>query len=178
MIFLGLVVALTTTRGACRATFFILHRHYQASCWIAARAIQRQILRSGPVSSASIRAADPRPSDHIQACGLASTLARWENLDHIDIYGGRAALESRPRLVVQSGVRRHRPPIDEPASDPAGDDCTDDPFTLTAFEVSHRGPDNLGYVFEEKPHRPFLAEGRRAGCPSGRSGRCWFAARR
>jgi hypothetical protein len=36
--------------------------------------------------------------------------------------------------------------------------CADEKFSLTAFEVSHRGPGNLGYLFEEKPHRPFLAE--------------------
>ena len=34
---------------------------------------------------------------------------------------------------------------------------TDD-FTVTAFSVTHRGPDCLGYVFEGKARRPFLAE--------------------
>jgi ribonuclease Z len=29
---------------------------------------------------------------------------------------------------------------------------------VTAFSVSHRGPDCFGYLFEEKPRRPFLAE--------------------
>ncbi|HRJ75582.1 MAG TPA: ribonuclease Z, partial [Anaerolineales bacterium] len=29
---------------------------------------------------------------------------------------------------------------------------------VTAFPVFHRGPDSLGYVFEEKARRPFLAE--------------------
>ena len=33
--------------------------------------------------------------DHILGLGgLISTLARWENLENIDIYGGRAPLES------------------------------------------------------------------------------------
>jgi ribonuclease Z len=31
-------------------------------------------------------------------------------------------------------------------------------FTVTAFPVTHRGPDCLGYVFEEKARRPFLSE--------------------
>ena len=31
-------------------------------------------------------------------------------------------------------------------------------FTVTAFPVSHRGPDCLGYAFEERARRPFLAE--------------------
>jgi ribonuclease Z len=34
---------------------------------------------------------------------------------------------------------------------------TDD-FTVSAFPVTHRGPDCLGYVFEGKPRRPFLPE--------------------
>jgi ribonuclease Z len=34
---------------------------------------------------------------------------------------------------------------------------TDD-FTITAFSVTHRGPDCLGYVFEGKARHPFLAE--------------------
>ena len=34
---------------------------------------------------------------------------------------------------------------------------TDD-FTVTAFSVTHRGPDCLGYVFEGKARRPFLPE--------------------
>ena len=31
-------------------------------------------------------------------------------------------------------------------------------FTITAFPVTHRGPDCLGYVFEGKERRPFLSE--------------------
>jgi ribonuclease Z len=34
----------------------------------------------------------------------------------------------------------------------------DDRFTVTAFMVSHRGPDCFGYLFEEPPRRPFLAD--------------------
>jgi len=33
-----------------------------------------------------------------------------------------------------------------------------DDFTVTAFPVSHRGPDCLGYAFEGKPRRPFLSQ--------------------
>jgi ribonuclease Z len=33
-----------------------------------------------------------------------------------------------------------------------------DDFTITAFSVTHRGPDCLGYVFEGKARRPFLPE--------------------
>ena len=31
-------------------------------------------------------------------------------------------------------------------------------FTVTAFSVTHRGPDCLGYLFEEKARRPFLSQ--------------------
>jgi len=31
-------------------------------------------------------------------------------------------------------------------------------YSVSAFEIQHRGPDCFGYVFEEKSHRPFLAE--------------------
>jgi len=31
-------------------------------------------------------------------------------------------------------------------------------FTVTAFSVTHRGPDCLGYIFEEKARRPFLSQ--------------------
>jgi ribonuclease Z len=33
-----------------------------------------------------------------------------------------------------------------------------DDFTVTAFSVTHRGPDCLGYSFETKARRPFLAD--------------------
>jgi ribonuclease Z len=29
---------------------------------------------------------------------------------------------------------------------------------VSAIQVTHRGPDSFGYVFEGKPHRPFLPE--------------------
>ena len=34
----------------------------------------------------------------------------------------------------------------------------DDDFSVSAFSVSHRGPDCFGYLFEEKPRRPFIVE--------------------
>jgi ribonuclease Z len=41
-------------------------------------------------------------------------------------------------------------------------------FSVTAFPVQHRGPDCLGFIFEEKGRRPFLPEKAEAlGIPSG-----------
>jgi ribonuclease Z len=39
---------------------------------------------------------------------------------------------------------------------------------LSAFSVTHRGPDCFGFLFQEKPHRPFLAHKAEAlGIPFG-----------
>jgi ribonuclease Z len=44
----------------------------------------------------------------------------------------------------------------------------DEHFALSAFAVVHRGPSCLGYAFEEKARRPFLAgEAERLGVPAG-----------
>jgi ribonuclease Z len=56
-------------------------------------------------------------------------------------------------------LRGARPPIDvqfreiQPGKIFAGDD-----FSVTAFQVYHRGSDCFGYAFEEKTRRPFLAD--------------------
>ena len=160
VIFLGTSSsAPTTTRGL--SSHIILHRHYRflLDC---GEGTQRQILRSGlGFKRLDTVLLTHGHLDHILGLGgLASTLARWENLDHIDIYGGRAALNRVHDLLFKVVFAGHRPPIDVSLHPTRPGDviCTDDKFTLTAFEVSHRGPDNLGYVFQEKPHRPFLAE--------------------
>ncbi|HEX9014150.1 MAG TPA: ribonuclease Z, partial [Anaerolineaceae bacterium] len=45
-------------------------------------------------------------------------------------------------------------------------ECED--FSVSAFEVQHRGSESLGYVFEEKSRRPFLPEQAEAlGIPPG-----------
>ena len=47
-------------------------------------------------------------------------------------------------------------------------------FTVSAFSVTHRGPDCLGYVFEGKPRRPFLPEkADELGVPFGPERRTW-----
>lgn len=108
--------------------------------------------------------------DHIFGLGgLVSTLARWESLDEIDIYGGPYTLGRVHDLLFKVVFPNGRSPINinlipiEP-----GIIFEDDYFTLSAFAVSHRGPDCLGYVFEEKAQRPFLAEKAEAlGVPFG-----------
>ncbi|PIE81904.1 MAG: ribonuclease [Chloroflexi bacterium] len=98
--------------------------------------------------------------DHILGLGgLVSTLSRWENLDSIDIYGGRATLRRVKDLLFKVVFPGGKTPIDinliilEP-----GIIMADSKFSLSAFPVSHRGPDCFGFLFEEKERRPFLDE--------------------
>lgn len=160
LIFLGTSSsAPTVTRGL--SSHIILHRHHRflLDC---GEGTQRQILRSGLGFKRLDKVLLTHGHlDHILGLGgLTSTLARWENLDHIDIYGGRATLARVHDLLFKVVFAGHRPPIDISLHPTRPGDviCSDDKFTLTAFEVTHRGPDNLGYLFQEKPHRPFLAE--------------------
>jgi ribonuclease Z len=87
-------------------------------------------------------------------------MSRWENLEQLDIYGGRATLARVHNLlfkVVFPG--KHIPiPINLHTLSPNQVIMEDDKFSLTAFPVQHRGPDCYGFLFEERPHRPFLAE--------------------
>ncbi len=160
LIFLGTSSsAPTATRGL--SSHIILHRHHRflLDC---GEGTQRQILRSGLGFKRLDKVLLTHGHlDHILGLGgLTSTLARWENLDHIDIYGGRATLTRVHDLLFKVVFAGHRPPIDislHPIR-PGDVICADDKFSLTAFEVFHRGPDNLGFLFQEKPHRPFLAE--------------------
>ncbi len=99
--------------------------------------------------------------DHILGLGgLASTLSRWENLDQFDIYGGRAALSRVHNLLYKVVFPGPQPPvaINLIPLEPGKVIIEDDKFCLTAFPVQHRGPDCYGFLFQEKPHSPFLAE--------------------
>lgn len=100
--------------------------------------------------------------DHILGlAGLFSTLTRWETLEKVEILGGKWALERIEALLY--GVRVIPPgkkatvEVELREIDP-GVIFKDGDFTVTAFPVSHRGPDCFGYLFEEAPRRPFLPE--------------------
>ena len=122
---------------------------------------QRQILRSGLGFKRLNRVLLTHGHlDHILGlAGLLSTFMRWEAIEEIEIYGGRTALDRVHDLLYGVVLRGIRPPIELKFLEikPGVIFDTDD-FSVTAFSVSHRGPDCFGYRFEEKSRRPFLPE--------------------
>ena len=98
--------------------------------------------------------------DHILGlAGLISTLLRWETIDSLEIYGGKAALNRIHDLIYGVVLRGHHAqfelaliPIEE------GVFIEEKEFSVTAIPVLHRGPDNYGYLFQEKGRYPFLPE--------------------
>ncbi len=138
----------------------IMHRHYRflLDC---GEGTQRQILQSGLGFKRLDKVLLTHSHlDHILGLGgLLSTLSRWENLEQIDIFGGRATLARVASLIYQVVFPGARPPIDmNLITLQPGPVLEDDKFVLSAFPVQHRGPDCFGFVFVEKTRRPFLAD--------------------
>lgn len=122
---------------------------------------QRQILQSGIGFKRLNRILITHGHlDHILGlAGLLSTFMRWETIDELEIYGGRAALERIQDLLFQVVLRGGEPPMPLVFHEiQAGVLFETDDFSVSAFPVQHRGPDNYGYIFEEKGRRPFLPE--------------------
>lgn len=135
-----------------------------------AEGTQRQLLRSGAgFKRLNLVLLTHGHLDHILGLGgLIATLGRWELMESMDVYGGAWALERVRDLlkVVQRGggpemeVRLH-PTM--PGVILESQRCR-----VSAFEVQHRGPGNLGYTLEEPSRRPFLPERAEAlGVPAG-----------
>lgn len=107
--------------------------------------------------------------DHILGLGgLASTFARWEMIPRMEIYGGSWALE-RVRGLMHIVFGPGRPPIEiDYVEIRPGVVLEDDTFQLIAFPVIHRGSDSFGYIFQERPRRPFLNDqAETLGVPAG-----------
>jgi ribonuclease Z len=152
------------------SSHIVLHRQYRfmIDC---GEGSQRQILQSGlGFKRLDTVLLTHGHLDHILGLGgLVSTLSRWENLDRLDIYGGSHTLERVGNLLFKVVFLDTQPPVAinliplQP-----GLIMADEKFTLSAFSVSHRGPGCFGFLFEEKPHRPFLNEKAEAlGVPFG-----------
>ena len=122
---------------------------------------QRQILQSGIGFKQLTRILLTHGHlDHILGLGgLMSTFMRWEAIEELEIFGGKSALERVRTLIDDVVLRGANPPmmLQYREIGPGVLFETDD-FTVTAFPVTHRGPDCLGYMFEEKARRPFLPE--------------------
>jgi ribonuclease Z len=107
--------------------------------------------------------------DHILGLGgLVSTFSRWESISRLSIYGGQWALQ-RVNDLMNVVLRGGEAEMElELFTLHAGPIWSNDTLTITAFPVTHRGPGCFGYLFEEKSHRPFLAEeAERLGVPYG-----------
>ena len=122
---------------------------------------QRQILQSGTGFKNLTRILLTHGHlDHILGLGgLLSTFLRWEAIEELDIFGGRTTLDRVHDLLYGVVLRGNQAPMPLRLNEikpglffEAAD------FTVTAFPVTHRGPDCLGYAFEGKARRPFLAE--------------------
>ncbi len=98
--------------------------------------------------------------DHILGLGgLMSTFLRWETIEELEIFGGKSAIERVRALINDVVLRGTTPPMMLHYREIGpGVLFEADDFSVTAFPVSHRGPDCLGYLFEEKARRPFLPE--------------------
>ena len=158
VVFLGTSASAPSIRRGLPAAV-VLHREHRfmIDC---GEGTQRQLLRSG----LGFRRLDKillthGHLDHILGlAGLASTFARWEMIDQIEIYGGRWALD-RVEALMRVVFGRHRPPVRLVLVDlQPGLIMEDNTFQLLAFPVTHRGPDNFGFVFQERARRPFLVE--------------------
>ncbi len=109
--------------------------------------------------------------DHILGLGgLFSTFSRWETIPEVEIMAGGYALERIRKLLYGVQIihpRKSQIKLTMTEIKP-GVLFDNDDFTVSAFSVSHRGPDCFGYLFEEKPRRPFLVEKADAlGVPAG-----------
>jgi len=121
---------------------------------------QRQILRSG----LGFRRLDRillthGHLDHILGlAGLISTFARWDANERIEIWGGRRTLDRVEALLFGVGVVP-RSVLEKGQIElfevKPGILLEDEDFSVTAFQVEHRGSDSFGYCFEEKSRRIF-----------------------
>ncbi|MEN9563950.1 MAG: ribonuclease [Chloroflexota bacterium] len=122
---------------------------------------QRQILQSGKGFKRLTRALITHGHlDHILGLGgLLSTFLRWEAIEEFEVYGSKGALERVKTLLYDVVLRGKKTPMPLRLVEiKPGVIFEAEDFTVTAFPVSHGKADSLGYIFEEKARRPFLAE--------------------
>lgn len=168
VVFLGTSASAPSVRRSLPATV-ILHedRRFMIDC---GEGTQRQLLASGlGFKRLDTILLTHGHLDHILGLGgIMSTFARWEAAEELRIYAGQWALDRVRDLVdvvLRGGevnLRLHLIPL-EP-----GVIVETKKMELIAFPVTHRGPGNFGFTFQEKSRRPFLVEvAERLGVPAG-----------
>jgi ribonuclease Z len=108
--------------------------------------------------------------DHILGLGgLVSTFSRWEAIERLEIYGGAWTLERVHDLIFKVVLRGGQPLLDVHLVEiKPGMLLEDEDFELSAFPVTHRGSGCFGFLFQEKPRRPFLNDvAEELGVPRG-----------
>lgn len=169
LVFLGTSASAPSIQRGLSAQVVIHKQHrFLVDC---GEGTQRQILRSGlGFRRLNKILLTHGHLDHILGLGgLISTLARWEAMEHLEIWGGRATLNRVHDLIYGVVLRGARPAVEIDLYEvKPGLLMEDEDFQVSAFPVTHRGADNYGYTFEKKPHRPFLNERAEAlGVPRG-----------
>lgn len=169
IVFLGTSAAAPSIhRGLTATAIFAGEFRFLIDC---GEGTQRQILRSGiGYKKLNHILLTHGHLDHILGLGgLVSTFAHWESVDSLSIYGGRATLERVNTLLFDVVLRYERMDIKikmvelQPSVIFEAKD-----FTIQAVPVTHRGPGNFGFIFQERDRRPFLVEQAEAlGIPAG-----------
>jgi len=154
-------------RGLSSALVHFRNHRFMIDC---GEGTQRQLLRSGlGFKRLNKILVTHSHLDHILGLGgLVSTMARWEMIEQLDIYGGANALDRIERLFgVVFGPGEYPSSLQLHVLEP-GVFFEDDHMTVEAFPVQHRGPDCFGFLFSEHAKRPFLNDAAAAlGVPHG-----------
>ena len=159
VVFLGTAAAVPAVDRGLPA-LLVLHRHrrFLVDC---GEGTQRQLLKSG----LGFRRLDcvlltHAHLDHVLGIGgLVATVALLEAGAMLTVYGSASALGAVRSLLAEV-VWPDGPPrfeVESVVLEP-GTIIEDDHLRVRAFPVTHRGADNFGFAFEEKPRPRMLPE--------------------
>jgi ribonuclease Z len=169
VVFLGTAAGVPSVERGLPA-LLVLHagRRFLVDC---GEGTQRQLLKSG----LGLRRLDRvllthAHVDHLLGLGgLVASLALLQAGEGLVVYGGASTLRAVRSLLGEVIWPGGRPPIEvrcQPIE--PGAIIEDEHLCVRAFRVSHRGADNFGFVFEQKPRSRMLPQQLAAlGVPAG-----------